>query len=364
MLRYLPDPLKVLWLMAIALFKGQSAADLAVRRIGAAFPADMDHGYEPKPLPGWIPLRDQDADRYMPPTEAELAIERAAATGDWQRIAERFAATWANWDERSRLTWVAAGAAMKDDSWLEAWEAAKPGDPEALLIRAQRTVMYAWELRSAKVARALTKQQIQGFVDNIELAEERMQQAIEAAPDDPTAYECMVLIARGRSWPHERMEALWSEYTARKPHGFDGHQQALQYWCAKWRGSHDLARDFAARAAENAPEDSFLHALPLFAAFEEHGADAVEPYRSAEVQAAVNACLAALADHADTAPPHVVAQVRHVVAFTLNRTGRHAEAVEQFKAVDGYVKSLPWNYSFSPVQEYGWFRRDSVRRAR
>lgn len=57
--------------------------------------------------------------------------------------------------------------------------------------------------------------------------------------------------------------------------------------------------------------------LPLFAAFEEHGAD-----------------------------------------------GRHAEAVEQFKAVDGYVKSLPWNYSFSPVQEYGWFRRDSVRRAR
>lgn len=54
-----------------------------------------------------------------------------------------------------------------------------------------------------------------------------MQQAIEAAPDDPTAYECMVVIARGRSWPHERMEALWSEYTARKPHGFDGHQQAL-----------------------------------------------------------------------------------------------------------------------------------------
>lgn len=78
------------------------------------------------------------------PTAPRKRLRRAAATGDWQRIAERFAATWANWDERSRLTWVAAGAAMKDDSWLEAWEAAKPGDPEALLIRAQRIVMYAW----------------------------------------------------------------------------------------------------------------------------------------------------------------------------------------------------------------------------
>lgn len=55
---------------------------------------------------------------------------------------------------------------------------------------------------------------------------------------------------------------------------------------------------------------------------------------------AVDACLAALGDHAETASSHVVAQVRHTVAFMLNRAGGHSEAVEQFKAMEG-LKSIP-----------------------
>jgi hypothetical protein len=363
MLRHLPQYLQVRYLAYLTVFKGPDASAAATRLISGVYPADLKAEYEPEPLPGFTALRDLDAHRYMPPAETEPAVDRAVREGDWRTLASLLDKTWDQWDQRSYVSYLLAESAVADDTWLKAWEQAEPENPAAQLVRADRTVRYAWELRSAHVARHLTDRQIRGFLGEIAHAEALMSQAIEAAPADPTPLERMLRIARGRSWPHERMERLWRQYTELHPHGFDGHLSALQYWCAKWRGSHDRARDFAAAAAENAPSGTFLKALPLIAAFEEFGITAHWAYRTPAVRAAIDGCLAELEQHPD-AERHIVFQVRHLLAFFLNRLGRHDEAVEQFRIIDGHIGTLPWGYFPNEVQEYGWFRRDSFKRRR
>jgi hypothetical protein len=363
MIQYLPDPLKVFYLTCVGLFKGDDAADAATRRIAGHYPADMNPAYEPRPLPGRVPLGDLDTKRYIPATETELEIDKAVGAGDWRRAASLLDRTWQRWDERSHVAYLLSDAAVQDDAWLREWEQSEPDNPGAMLVRAHRTVRYAWEVRGAKRAKHLTEEQIHGFRRHIELAETQMTRAVAAAPDDPTTYRYMIPIAMGRGWPHEAMDELWGAFTDRHPYGFDGHLVALQYWCAKWRGSHEKARFFAVDAAEKAPKGSFLNVLPLIAAFEEHGLTARKEYRTPQVQAAADACLEELSAFGDT-DPRAAYQVRHMLAYILNRLGRHDEAAAQFKAVDGHIGALPWTYFPNRVQEYGWYRRDSMRRTR
>lgn len=362
---YSRRPGRALYLSAIAVFRGHDAAMAATRRFTGMYPGPsaLKPGYEPRPLPGFVRLRDLDTKRRMPPCAMETAIDEAVADGDWRPISSLLDDTRGQWARRSHAVLLLAEASFKDQSWLMAWERDAPDAPGALLVRAERTIRFAWQLRGAHFARYLSNGQIDGFRQQIALAEEITERATAAAPDDPTPYERGLRIARGRSWPHQAMETLWTAYTDRNPHGFEGHLSALQYWCAKWRGSHGRARSFAAEAAANAPQGSFLNVLPLIAAFEEHGLPAHLEYRTAPVNAAVDACLEELRAFGD-AYPWTVYQVRHVLAYFLNRLGRHGEAAEQFRAIDGYVDALPWSYFPNTVQEYGWFRRDSVRRSR
>ncbi|MFC3495028.1 hypothetical protein [Glycomyces rhizosphaerae] len=363
MIRHLPQYLQVRYLAYLAITKGPDAGAAATRKITGLYPAGLTPDYEPEPLAGFKALRDLDTERYAPPSETELEIDKAANAGDWRTAASLLDQTWRRWDERSHVTYLLSRAAAKNDSWLTEWEASEPDDPGALLVRANRTVRYAWDVRGALPAGHLTGKQVHGFRHYIELAEGFMEKAIAAAPEDPTPYRYMIRIARGRGWPHEAMEKLWGEFTSRHPHGFDGHLSALQYWCAKWRGSNDKARSFAAEAAENAPQGTFLSVLPLIAAFEEHGLTAHRQYRTPQVTSAVDSCLEELSSFGEV-DSHIVRQVRHVLAYFLNRLGRHGEAAEQFRAVDGYILTLPWSYYPNAVQEYGWYRRDSVRRQR
>ncbi|WP_205327950.1 hypothetical protein [Glycomyces sp. YM15] len=359
----MPQYIQIRYLAYLTIFKGPEASDAATRLLTGTYPAELKADYEPHPLTGFTALRDLDTQRFMPPSDTELEIDKAASAGDWRTAAALLDQTWRRWDERSHVTYLLSKAAVKNDSWLKEWEESEPDNPGALLVRANRTVRYAWEVRGALRARHLTDKQIHGFRHYIELAEGLMEQAIAAAPEDPTPYRYMLRIARGRGWSHSAMENLWEEFTSRHPHGFDGHLSALQYWCAKWRGSHDKARSFAVAAAENAPKGTFLSVLPLIAAFEQHGLTAHRQYRTRQVKSAVDSCLEELSSFGEV-DSHIVRQVRHVLAYFLNRLGRHGEAVEQFRAIDGHIFTLPWSYYPNTVQEYGWFRRDSVRRQR
>ncbi|MFD3519926.1 hypothetical protein [Streptomyces sp. NPDC058653] len=310
---------------------------------------------------GLLPVAQLDKELAGPPEPELQAALMAARSGDWRPAAELFADTGTDWERRSmyaeRLSDIGA-----DESWLLAWEKARQDDPDAAVVRARATVALAWRMRGAQSASRTSREQADGFHRTLHRSRQDIARAAALNPHDPTPYITEIWTALGLGYPHADMDRLWAEVTARAPHHFEAHFSALQYWCAKWRGSDELAHAFAARAAANAPLGSLMSAFPLIAWFEAHLDTTVKAsaYRSTELTSLVDA---ALADAAAAPADHPrLAELRHLLAYFLFRQGRYDAALEQFRLVDGYVNALPWTYHGE--QFYGAIRETTVRKAR
>ncbi|WP_030745992.1 hypothetical protein [Streptomyces sp. NRRL S-31] len=291
---------------------------------------------------GLLPAERQNTD-LAAPLPAEWATALAAVRGgDWVPAAERLAAIGRDWERRSAFVGLLAQIAAEEDAWLLAWEAVRPDDPDAAVVRARSTVFLAWELRGGKKAQYTTQEQFDGFHRALTAAREEIARAAALNPDDPTPFVAEIWVALGLGYPNARMDKVWAEITSRAPHHYEAHYSALQYWCAKWRGSERLAVDFAERAAADAPPGSLLTALPLIAHFEHDESDDTAADNTPLMLARVEA---ALTDAAAADPSHPrLAELRHLLAFYLHLQDRNEAALEQFKLVDGYVNALPWRY--------------------
>ncbi|MFI6080369.1 hypothetical protein ACIBBB_05205 [Streptomyces sp. NPDC051217] len=311
---------------------------------------------------GLLPVAQLNKELAAPPEPELLAALAAARSGDWRSVADRFAGTGTDWERRSIYAENLADIAAADDSWLLAWEKARHDDPDAAIVRARATVKLAWRIRGDYSASHTSRKQFDGFHRTLVRSREDIARAAALNPGDPTPYITEIWTALGLGYPHGDMDHLWAEVTVRAPHHFEAHFSALQYWCAKWRGSDDLAHAFAARAAAGAPLGSLMSAFPLIAWFEAHFDQTVKAsaYRSAELTSLVDT---ALADAAAAPADHPrLAELRHLLAYFLFRQRRYDAALEQFLLVDGYVAALPWAYYGE--RYYGAIREATVRKAR
>ncbi|WP_284581944.1 hypothetical protein [Streptomyces sp. 2P-4] len=315
---------------------------------------------------GLLPASQQNASRAAPEPELELA-QAAAARGIWEPAARLLASSRErrDWARRSHYT-AAFGdhRAARPDSWLAAWEASVgPDDPDAVLVRAQATIALAWDLRGGGWAKDTSREQFAGFHSTLVQAPAENARAADLNPDDPGPHVNEIWVAVGLGRSHADMQTLWKEITARDPYHYAAHCAALQFWCAKWRGSEELAASFAREAAATAPRGSLLAALPLIAWYEHHddGAKAGD-FRTPELTAAVDAALAdvaaAPAGHPNTA------EVRHLLAYFLTRQKRYDEALAQFRLVDGSVGARPWSSWSDPAGVYCLWRERAARGAR
>ncbi|WP_053753600.1 hypothetical protein [Streptomyces sp. MMG1533] len=302
---------------------------------------------------GLLPPERQNTQAAAPLPAALVSALDAARAGDWQPAAALLDATAdaRDWEHRSFHSGRLSSLAAEDDTWLLAWETARPDDPGAALVRARSTVALASKIRGAKRAKYTTAEQFEGFHRVMARSrEEHARAAALAVEGDPTPYIGEIPTALGLGYPHAEMDRLWKELTDRSPHHYEAHYFALQYWCAKWRGSEKLAREFAASAAGRAPLGSLMTAFPLIAHFEHDDSDSADGDRTPEMRALVDAALADVAA-ADPAHPRL-AEVRHLLAYYLCLQDRDEAAVEQFRLVDGYVDALPWRYRGDPAGEF------------
>ncbi|MEU9587760.1 hypothetical protein [Streptomyces werraensis] len=311
---------------------------------------------------GLLPLRWQNSYLAGPDAPLQRAC-RAAARGRWEPAARLFEDAGQDWERRSlyaqRLGDVAARGS---DRWLKAWEEARPEDPDAALVVARARVSYAWELRGGARAHSTSQSQFEGFHRELLASQDDIGRALALCPGDPTPLVAELWRARGLGYSHQEMDALWWQITALAPHHFEAHTSALQYWTAKWRGSHQLAREFAERSAAGAPPGSLLAVLPVIAWYESHMDELgrVE-FCGSEVRALVDA---ALADAALADPDHPrLAEVQHLLGYFLCRRGRYRAARKQFRHVDGFTEALPWRYSPVPPLHYRAVRTKTGRRA-
>ncbi|MEU6861724.1 hypothetical protein ABZ924_00385 [Streptomyces sp. NPDC046876] len=313
---------------------------------------------------GFVGEADLDTEHGQPVLPGQQAALAAVRAGDWEAGADWIAAAGKDWEERWSRVRDLAEAAAEDDAWLLAWKAARPGDPTAALVDADTAVLVAWNVRGSQSGARTTQEQFRLFHDLLLTARRTAQEAQEVAdPADPVPYMVEQPIAMGLGYPHEQYEELWAQITERAPKLLCAHTSALQYWAAKWRGSHELALGFARTAADGAEPGELLSLLPLIAHFENEAwvkeLRAEEYYKEPEVVAAVDA---ALADLAAAAPDDRRAvRLRHMLAWMLFWQDRDAEAVEQFRHIDGYIGAVPWSYAGRPKQRYLYARDWAVR---
>ncbi|MDW8809902.1 hypothetical protein P1P68_35185 [Streptomyces scabiei] len=304
--------------------------------------ADTDAGRSAAEALGLLPAERQNvmlAGPLPPGQEPALAAVRG---GDWKAAAKLMHDAGRDWERRSFTAYLLGEIAAKEDDWLLAWEADRPDDPDAAVVRARSTVVLAWDLRGGKKAEYTTGEQFGGFHRLLERSREEIGRAAALDPDDPTPYVTEIWVALGLGYPHSEMDRLWAEITARAPYHYEAHFSALQYWCAKWRGSERLAAEFAERAAARAPLGSLLTAFPLIAHFEHDTSDDNDVDRTPRMIGRVDA---GLADAAAADPAHPrLPELRHLLAYYLALQDRDDAALEQFRLVDGYVNALPWRY--------------------
>ncbi|MFJ7773566.1 hypothetical protein [Streptomyces yangpuensis] len=312
---------------------------------------------------GFVPEEDLDTDNALPvPPERKAALESVRA-GDWEAGAAYLEAYGTDWEERWQRVRALAEVAAEDDAWLLAWRTARPADPTAALVNADTSIAVAWNVRGSLTAEHTTREQFRIFHELLVKAQADTHEAQRLAdPADPVPYMVEQPIAQGLGYPHEQYGELWAQITRRDPKVLTAHTSALQYWCAKWRGSHELALAFARESAASGKPGELLSLLPLVAYFEQEVRESdLRPetfFKEPEVVAAVEAALGDLAA-ADPDDWRTV-RLRHLLAHFLFWQDREAEAIEHFRHIDGYIGALPWSYA--PRSAYVYARDWTVRK--
>ncbi|WP_448315929.1 hypothetical protein [Streptomyces sp. CO7] len=176
-----------------------------------------------------LPLRWQTS-RMSGPDAALRRASRAAVRGRWEPVAQLFEDTGRDWERRSHYAkHFGHLAAERNNRWLTAWEEARPEDPDSAVVRAQARVSYAWKLRGPRFADHTSELQFEGFHRELRASGHAIERAAKLCPDDPSPFVAEIWRALGLGYGPGRMQAVWSEVTARAPHQMDAHLGALQY---------------------------------------------------------------------------------------------------------------------------------------
>jgi hypothetical protein len=283
------------------------------------------------------------------PFVADARIAEAVTAfraGDWQPGARLLAETGDSWDQRAFVVQYLGDAAADDDAALKAWQVAEPADADAAVVHAQGLVALAWQIRSRLTPEHVSAEQWAGFFRVLEQADEATQAAAEAAPEDPTPWWTMLTVARGREYSNDAFRKVWAELVARAPRHRLAHDQALQYWCAKWFGSHEQMFAFADEAVAKGPE---LAGVVLAAAHEAEAKE-VPAWKSERVGRALDLVLPWLDGEGREHPAYL--RDRAYAAKALVAQGRCDEAVAQFQVLGVHADANVWAYTGRPAFEF------------
>ncbi|MDG9715311.1 hypothetical protein [Streptomyces sp. DH24] len=253
----------------------------------------------------------------------------AAARGEYRPAAGLLTGTreGAEWERRDRYVTRLAHFARFRAEWLQHWCATAPHDPGALLVRARLAVDRCWE----SPAPGELLHRVRPLVGA----------AVERGGPDPVPWRVALDHARGTDAPHAEFETLWEQAVRRAPHHYGCHVAALDYLAAASPGAHRECLDFAETAAQDAPLDSLVQALPLRAAFtcltEGDPAGVGRDRLDAAADRAV--ALSAVSGPADP----WTAGFRNLLAYVLVRLDRYRDALEEFRLTGPYATSFPWD---------------------
>ncbi|MER5886054.1 hypothetical protein ABT160_19720 [Streptomyces sp. NPDC001941] len=208
----------------------------------------------------FTPEFDPDhGDRALTTARQDMVI------GRWQGVRDLLRETGEDWPLRTHRVRLLSHAAAGSTT-VEAWRAAEPDAPDALVLRAATEVVRVFN-EAIAAGRG-------GGVDRARLDVTVMAclGAADAHPADPLPWVSLLTVARlyeggvGRA----ELRRWWDELRRRDPYNTEAHVQVLRYWSARWHGTHGSMYDFARDAAGMAPPGSALPVLVQVARVEEY----------------------------------------------------------------------------------------------
>ncbi|MFE5833991.1 hypothetical protein ACFQ8W_27625 [Streptomyces sp. NPDC056508] len=290
------------------------------------------------------------------------AVADAAWGGDWRAAEAYVRAAGDDWDERWSRTELLQEIAREDDAWLDAWCAAEPGNCDAATLHAGIMVHRAWEIRGGGYAHEVPTDRMNSFRSMLPAAIEEAQRAALLDPANPGPWVVMVTAARGAQYDRARFRPLWDGLVARAPHHYEGHWQALQYWCAKWFGSDRLMTRFARKAVLKAPQGSPLAGMYLHA-LNELTDRPVSTFSVTPVTRGLLKRVAASLAEVDPDDERLPA-LRHLLAHYMLRARLYGPALEQFRLIGPWCGAEPWRKDEDPAKAFETARGTAVKLSR
>ncbi|WP_411074736.1 hypothetical protein [Streptomyces sp. cmx-4-7] len=316
---------------------------------------------------GLAPREQLDSRRPGPPPPAHRIQERqavadAAWKGNWRAAEAYVRAAGDDWDERWARTELLQEVAREDDAWLDAWRAAEPGNCDAATLRARILVQEAWRIRGSGFAHEVSPDRMNRFRALLPAAIEEAERAALLDPANPGPWVVMVTAARGAQYGRARFRPLWDGLVARAPHHYEGHWQALQYWCAKWFGSDRLMMRFAGKTVRKAPKGSPLTGMYLHALEELTGRPAAALSFTPLMRGRLKRIAASFAevDPDDERLP----VLRHLLAYHMLRSRMYGPALEQFRLIGPWCGAEPWRKDGAPMRTFETARGTAVKLSR
>ncbi|NEB01311.1 hypothetical protein [Streptomyces sp. SID13726] len=276
------------------------------------------------------------------PTLQSHGLGAGSSRPPWQPVAELLRATGRDWDRRWHRMSVLADRLPA--TVCERWIADRPGDGDALVLRAcaRRASAGTW---------AVVKE-----------AERACLRAAGACPEDPTPWLALLDLMYTHAVPTRDAVPVWTEAVTRAPCHRGAYHRLLRYLSPRGHGSVADMTDFAHQGAACAPHGSPLALLPVAARVElvAHrqrqmllGADGHwnEPRAADEIEHALTGWF-----HTAAAPHAEVVADLNILAFALVRTHRPADAAPVFRRIGRHMTAHPWELLPEPERTFLYWR--------
>jgi len=291
----------------------------------------------------------------------------------WQPVAELLRDTGRDWDRRWHRMSVLAGELPA--AVCERWIADRPGDGDALVLRACVLSARAGAESGGGAAggaagagrlgagggAAVRNAEGQAAVRG---AERACLLAAEACPEDPTPWLALLDLMYALAVPVRDAVPVWTEAVNRAPGHRGAYHRLLRHLSPCGPGTITDMTEFARQAAARAPHGSPLALLPVAARVE------LVAYRQRQERTALGAdghwrepradeeIETALADWFRTAvAPHAEAVADlNLLAFALIRTHRPDEAAPVFRRMGRHMTAYPWDLLPAPERTFLYWR--------
>ncbi|KAF4409221.1 hypothetical protein [Streptomyces lycii] len=295
----------------------------------------------PPPPPPLGRSRNRDSFSFDPALDdIDLAAARdALGQGRWDEVRELLEGTGQDWDRRGHRL-VVLGRTPTAAAWAEDWRIADPGSADAAALYAHALVFRALRGKAKP-----------------EAAREMCRTAARMAPADPSPWLGLLILTRRTGTDEERLQ-IFDQVRGRHREHHHAHHLMTAALAERQQGTSDdpfhEVYDFASWAAEQAPADSPLCALPVVAHAEryrvlaEAGIEPRDPERSGHwdsrrARQVMKAAFDWWLEWGSEEHPRRMVDL-NFLAHAKFYEGRASEAAALFNRIGRHATEEPWSY--------------------